>query len=477
MTTLSSLRVTVNGAALPMSKTALSGVEPVVLGDSIEVRWSRASALDHAGPTTLTFRMVRPATSLMPPPAKGAKVTVTCRETGRDPAYDRDGNEIGYSSVDKTHLVFTGEIDGSVEHAPGDRWQFITVTATDAIGVAARTYISAPPWPWEERSVRLARLRALAPALFDTAARFENLIGNSVAPIDIDNRTLWDVLTSQVDVSSGVLAPSTSGLISITDLYYSMGGWTGITSEPVFGTWLRAVPNRIVGAFCQEVPAAACEELDRADSWDSGVSTVTVEQSYCGTRPSDDGKTWVRDFYTTRSVVYGQRTRPGRAMRITSDISSDTGVRSSEEMDRLDVSSAVNGAAKRLAECVVASAGKGVRAVDSLTIRLARARPGWSTWLLATGPDRFTAMLAVTNGPLGVSRSHTVTGCTLRLSTDLDKCVAVVELDPVQLAGIDPVPISDFVARPDLTPTALAPTGNRQIPTFTTIGMTRKIID
>lgn len=438
--------MTINGSPAAMTLDALPA--PVVIGDALEVEWERPTVLDSAGPTTLTFEMIRPAWSKMPPPAKDSPVTLT-GIISHEPGWTAEED-------DDRETVFRGWIDSVTQH-PRERGDDLggltrfTITATCAIGVLSRTKIGSPPWPREEPAQRMHRVYSIAPQCFDSDPLTWEASGvmetGTLVERDVDSTPAMDVLNAAVGPeATWMCLERTSGLVHImAQPWYAQTGNTfgdKITNDLEGGRWRVSQASFASGVV---EGAHVMPDTDRAQMWDTGLSTVTVSHYIRG-----NNYTPAYGSSTQRSRTYGQTTGTGQALTIASDLLE--GSSAEEEGELSEVPFTPFPTMVELAQSLLRAGTVDAPAVESVTIPLAEV-PLEDSWhlreMLHVGPGRFQR-LALAGVELGVPIPQRVMGGRLSLSVNGEQTLELT-LATIDTEGIVPLTYADLMAHDDIT--------------------------
>lgn len=437
---IENIKVSVDGVELPMSVNKFPS--PVVVGSGITISWSRPSITEHSGPTNLAFEMIRPAWSRVPAPPIGGIVRVTATWN-----YDQ------YPGNAASGLLFLGQID-SITERPRERtrpgftditgYSRFQITATDAIGVLQRSKIGAPPWPAESNLARVSRLLALFPTWLDTQIIASMTTGGlDVAPLDVDNRSAWEVLAQTLPVTDSLFAVGSNGLVQAIPTVTN-GLLSGGTIYVQGGLWRTAGPDLGV------LDASAIPDVERSDAWDTGVATVTVQHVF-STWPI---QTTDPPEYAERSTTLGRRSAPGQALTLSAHRFRRTATETSQALSELDVSNMFDPSMVDLARRILASASDMPVSLPTLHLDLARETAGHAClarWMIPAGTERMSAAAFIRGLPSDAPALHKIMGGTLTLSTDPDEQTLDVQLQPYQITGYPGMTWADAAAHPAIT--------------------------
>lgn len=420
--------MTIAGSAAAMSLDALPA--PVVVGESIEIEWSRPTVLESAEPTTLTFEMIRPAWSKLPPPAQDSPITLT----GVIPEWLGDDS--------KRETLFRGWIDSITQH-PRERGGDLTgltrftITATCAIGVLARTKIGDAPWPREEPRQRMARIYDLAPQCFtsDPATWEHPMPGGLLVERDVDSTPAMQVLEATASPDSvWFTLDADTGLVALFEQpWYSNTGYHyghQVYDHDTYGWLTNSTAWPITTAH-------AAPDVDRAQTWGTGLATVTVSHYLTGTAVSA-----AYAANTQRSRTYGRTTAPGQAITLASDRIEGSGA--TDEAELSDVPFNPHPAMVDLAQALLAAGSQEESTIDTVTIPLAAVELSTSRALrdmLHVGPGRFQTIY-LPGVEFGVPLAYSVMGGRLSLSV-LGEQTVELTLAPVSQLGIIPLTYAD----------------------------------
>ena len=444
MISVTRMAIRVDGVLLPSSPDAAPA--PVVLGDGIVIEWGRESVLDHTGATALTFQMIRPATSRMPLPRIGSVVTLHGVRT-------ETHDELNRYTDSAPVLMFRGVIDGVVEHPrervrrPADLTGVTrhTITATDSVGVLQRMKIGAQPWPRETPPSRYNRVRALAAEHMEgpLTVTSDGMPGGDVIPLDVDNRSAWEVLEQTMQVPHGYLVTNGTGRVAVRGI-----------AEPNRRYLQRNTPqcNAQDGTWYPFglLDAAGIEDIERAEAWDTGVSTVTVAQHFT-TQLGGIAEEYAE---AERSVTLGRRANPGQALQIASHRVHATVARSSQELGELNVSGAMYPPAVALAQSILDATTDLPPSLPPLRMNLARYPHQAGTIItevLACGIARTLAEVYITGLPYGIPAGHVLLGGRIDLSVDTEQQWVQLTLAPHQMIGTQPLTFADMQPYQDVT--------------------------
>lgn len=399
MTSVTNMRLIVDGTELPRTADAMPAA--VAAGEGIQLSFASELSFDHAGPATLEWQMIRPALSRLPLPAIDAVVELRA--------------DIHDASVREDRLLFRGRIDGITEH-PRERYssdldgiQRITLTATDAIGQLQRTRIGQPPWPAESPQARATRIYNLFPDLLTPPSTWTGSPGGEVAPIDVDNRAPWEILTRSFPRPWGILATGDDGRVhSWSNQYTSHGGTLTRSGDD---------PWYLTGARPSPLSAHAITEIDRAESYATGISTVSISQVY--TAAGHDP--------TERSVTYGNRHSAGQAVTIDTDLlATVTG-------DPSTVTVTPRSLLIDTAQEMLATAATAPASLDTLTAPLSQIDAYGVTELLQSGLQRWGTIVSLDTPMYGIPMGHLITGATFTLDVRPDRQTVELSVVPAQL--------------------------------------------
>lgn len=452
MISVTDLAIRVDGVLLPSSPDAAPA--PVVIGEGIVIEWGRETVLDHVGATSLTFGMIRPATSRMPLPRIGSEVTLhgTRTETYSPSDQFRDPAPV---------LLFRGVIDGVTEHprervrTPADLTGVTrhTITATDSVGVLQRMKIAAPPWPRETPAARYNRVRSIAGAGHmegPLTVTTDGMPGGEVIPLDVDNRSAWEVLEQTMQVPHGYLVTNGTGRVDL---------W-GVL-EPNRRYVRRNVPQIQVaegsGYGTALLEAGGVEDIERSEAWDTGISTVTVAQHFTtqnvGVPPEDYAE-------AERSVTLGRRAAPGQALQLASHRVEYTAARNSQELTALDVSGAIYSPAVALAQSILTATTDLPPSLPPLRINLSRYphsrdRQGREfsivSKVIEAGGARTIAGVYIVGLPYGIPAGHVLLGGRIELAVDTTEQWVELTLAPHQMIGTRPLTFAAMQPYQDVT--------------------------
>ncbi len=444
MISVTDLAIRVDGELLPSSPDAAPA--PVVLGEGIVIEWGRETVLDHTGATSLTFGMIRPATSRMPLPRIGSVVTL---HGVRTETHDELNRYTDSSPV----LLFRGVIDGVVEHprervrTPADLTGVTrhTITATDSVGVLQRMKIGAQPWPRETPAARYNRVRALAAEHMEgpLTVTSDGMPGGEVIPLDVDNRSAWEVLDQTMQVPHGYLVTNGTGRVTVRGIAEPNRRYLQRNQPQVLaqdGTWY---PFGLLDA-------AGIEDIERAEAWDTGVSTVTVAQHFTTQKlaPAEDYAE------AERSVTLGRRADPGQALQIDSHRVEYTRATTSQALGELNVSGAMYAPAMALAQAILDATTDLPPSLPALRMNLSR-YPHQSGSIirevLACGVARTLAEVYIVGLPYGIPAGHVLLGGRIELAVDTTDQWVELTLAPHQMIGTQPLTFAGMQPYQDVT--------------------------
>lgn len=440
--------MTINGSQAAMSLDALPA--PVVVGDSLEVEWSRPTVLESADPTTLTFEMIRPAWSKIAPPAQDSPVLLTGM-ISHEPGWWQEAD-------DHRETIFRGWIDSVTQH-PRERGDDLagltrfTITATCAIGVLARTKIGSAPWPREAPEQRMRRIYNLAPQCFDSdpLTWWTNGVmnGGELVERDVDSTPAMEVLNAAASPeATWFCLDEDSGLVNIVaqPWYAQTGNTFGDKLVNDLPPTEDGGPWRVSQAIVGKIEAAqVMPDTDRAQTWGTGLATVTVSHYIRG---GDNHPAYSAN--AQRSRTYGRTTAPGQALTLASD--RIEGSTAQQEGDLNDVPFTPFSSMVELAQALLAAGDSDAPTVESVTIPLGEVllEQSWSLRdMLHVGPGRYQR-LALAGVELGVPIAQRVMGGRLSLSVNGEQSLEL-DLAPVAPEGIVPLTIGDLSKHPGIT--------------------------
>ncbi|ATH95866.1 hypothetical protein [Dermabacter jinjuensis] len=257
-----------NGQTVARTIDELKAGKPTVL-DHVTIERSRPSPIDAYDPATATFTI-----------AHNLDDPETIFKLG-----DRVAVEITPEGSGDPHKIFHGYIDRIYTPAKGkgEKYRRTTFTAIDEKGIAARTYVGAPPWKYEPYRDRLERFSTLYPrisleaqcnAIASDAYHFDNTTGTVVpegAPkLDIDSTSALELFEKS--------AAATGDQISA-------GEWKlWIKKKPVPRVVLYKRGNSVYRKLenSPQVPSSMIEDIGQEISYSSRIAAISASWTAVG---------------------------------------------------------------------------------------------------------------------------------------------------------------------------------------------------
>lgn len=272
----------------------------VVVADTLRITWSRPA-------------------SVLPPEATELQLTLWKPHDHTWPDVDIDTRlTVSWTIEEVEVVVFDGYVDAVTSHPAepglldGRRWHAVTIAAICPIGRYSRVRFGEEPWPIEHSNTRAARFRGLLPGWSSPTLTEINQVPNTdrrftrAARVDVDSRSPIEVAQELVTSHRGFLyAASTEVTPAVKVATMARRTLGSITLSGGVASYVPA-SGQIATV---ELPAWAVDNTDKAKSFDSAISAVTVRYALGA---MDQPDTTVRDV----SKTWGDPNVPGATIAI-----------------------------------------------------------------------------------------------------------------------------------------------------------------
>lgn len=417
-------------SVLSSSAASLEAGTPTLAGP-IEIRWSRPASMLPPEPTEVTVRMLTPVNDSRVDLDVDTRLTIQ---------WTKDGTTV---------TVFDGNVDGITWHPPqritvnGRRLQEVVITAICPIGRRSRQRIGDEPWLTSSSVRRRNLLTDLMPEFnhnslpvgdYTQAPNTDDRYTQAIY-LDIDSRNPVELMQELLNAHLQILVPGTSPERPTIEAQMipsrSRGTLVHSSGTVTFQPSTGASP-------VADVPAALADDTPRSRSFDSGLSSVTIEyelgdQSYYPTRRRDVSRTW------------GDPTASGTSVRIKQAIVSLQYNQAGTD-EGFDAIEPLNPPMWGVYSAMVQQFNRNTIRLDPVRIPLSRL-PDTAVPMLAALTDlmtRWTTDVRFQGAMDGVPPVHFPLGGTLILSGDPRECELTLDLEPAEFITAPPVMWRDF---------------------------------
>lgn len=251
---------------LASDRASIEDGVPVIAG-GVQVRWSRPASVLHPDPTEASITILKPRDYTWPDLGIDTRLT------------------IAWSSGGVETIVFDGHVDRIASQPPerrrirGRLVHTVTIDAIDPIGRLSRVRFGEQPWDVQTSASRVLKLR---PHLPDLSSSY---LGEILQPgntderftraryLDVDSRSPIEVAQELVIGHRRVLMAGTSPARPTVDHFPIASRKLGaIKLENGTATYVPATGQ----VASVELPAWAVDDTERVQSFDSAISSVTV---------------------------------------------------------------------------------------------------------------------------------------------------------------------------------------------------------
>lgn len=385
------------------------------------IAWSCATGRDHQEPGTAQLTLI---TDQRRPDWMhwDAAVTVTAHtSTGYRPgARDPDDLYSWFGSGGEL-LLFRGWVESVTTRRRDTEpptWEHV-LDCTDGIGRAASTMVGDTPWPTEFMQYRWPRIIKLTP--WDGVMPWGALDpGRVVAAVDVDNRSLLDLMQETADSGFGRVVIGWDGRIDVTPV---------LPGNQLAWFWNGPADTRAVAAPILNIDASELYETPTITSRDQRITRVTI--AYV---TEDDGE------LTDRRITLDRRV-PG-----ASSVVSLTGravVRPEFAPKETTLSGEIAWARSLLSAEIEPRFSEPVGLALS-TIYLDDGEDRAVLYYLCSLETRGRQLVRITNAPQGIAEIQRVIGVSLTIASDPRDQSLDLTLEPASATGQRALRIDDF---------------------------------
>lgn len=405
---------------LASDRASIEDGTPVIIG-GVQIRWSRPASVLHPDPTEASLTILKPRDYTWPDLGIDTRLTI---------AWTSGGIET---------VVFDGYVDRIASQPPerrrirGRLVHTVTIDAIDPIGRLSRVRFGEAPWGGQSSASRVFKLR---PHLPDLSSYYLTDIAQPpntddrytrARYLDVDSRSPIEVAQELVIGHRRVLMAGTSPARPTVNHYPIASRTLGaIKLENGTATYVPA-SGQVASV---ELPAWAVDDTERVQSFDSAISSVTVNYQLGA---MDRPDTITRDV----SRTWGDPSAPGTSISIdTQSVSvqylpvpySDEQF---QDLQPLDPQHAEFWAS------LVTPNKRGIVRLGTLRIPWNRLGDEHAATMrtLTHIADRYGTAVHFTGITPDVSPLQVPIAGTLTLSGDPDECVLELEVEPFELSA------------------------------------------